>query len=737
MRQLGRQRKLVKPSPAPAVTSGACEELSAVDAWTGSFTFTMDVTDKAPGQQPLVMVHTYEWNASGKLSLEPELEYDRPRPGHWRESEAPFSAVVRETEFTEGVAPIGDHHMVRDATVLGLNQNFARLIFNCKDQTYEFGVQVGDLPVNRHFEIAPTAAKYCEEQRAKAKSSGEMGPLMASVACLPLGMKANYEKEKETFRFSASVRDAPLAPGSRSLSGSQKVKVNRTGFFAKELEGTLSWNLSPGKSPPVEVVIEPMKEYGAWRPKAAADDTTPGGAFDLTARLLENGKPSTRKATFSFSLADISREPGICLNWPPRESLPAKERPDLRIRKSMGLKVFDEDGQYAENTTPASEWGVSVDSYDWGAYGKLKVTATVEGGSQGKIVAYVMGKPERKELSIPLDENGNHVADGFELFPERATASTADEDDTPAGDGNTGDGLTFYEEYRGFIVKGEHASTSPFVKDLFVASDAANAEAGIDLFTSKSGIVTWLVNLDELDDERVINFNAKTGFSGIYQHGIKMRQVRACTEQEQKAGADPRFCVPQSAAGYSIRNDPEGRTGPPKNVNEIVIKAGGKINPVLVAHELGHAVSMKHHGDGMYLCEDPKETNGSDFSGRNDVSEKKAYCNRMFKAVLQKDGKPVKGVGSLQIAVQHGEHSGEEGCIMRYDFANYYEVAGGSALPNMPFFKAYGKDTIPAGFYCASGTGTGVNGPPRPKTGAAGTGRGNCLGQICVSDKYY
>jgi hypothetical protein len=59
------------------------------------------------------------------------------------------------------------------------------------------------------------------------------------------------------------------------------------------------------------------------------------------------------------------------------------------------------------------------------------------------------------------------VADGGQ-------AQGIDADATPAGDGTPGDGVVFFEEYRGIVVRNEHRRTDPAVKDLFVYSNLSD-----------------------------------------------------------------------------------------------------------------------------------------------------------------------------------------------------------------------------------------------------------------------
>ena len=63
------------------------------------------------------------------------------------------------------------------------------------------------------------------------------------------------------------------------------------------------------------------------------------------------------------------------------------------------------------------------------------------------------------EISIPLDNNGNDIADGWE---DDATHNYNPWDDKENGPGinmHTDDGLILFEEYRGFVIQGESNPT--------------------------------------------------------------------------------------------------------------------------------------------------------------------------------------------------------------------------------------------------------------------------------------
>ena len=160
---------------------------------------------------------------------------------------------------------------------------------------------------------------------------------------------------------------------------------------------------------------------------------------------------------------------------------------------------------YTGSTT--FEKTVYVRCYDYGAWGKLKATLYKKTGTDTN------GNPTYAKAdsdigTVPRDENGNHIADGWnnDFYPykysdekneqvdESSTKNsgvnnfhyskpflgkrqnTVDKETGPSGNQENGDGFTVFEEYRGFMTQQYggygggamgHTRTSPDTKDVF------------------------------------------------------------------------------------------------------------------------------------------------------------------------------------------------------------------------------------------------------------------------------
>ena len=107
-------------------------------------------------------------------------------------------------------------------------------------------------------------------------------------------------------------------------------------------------------------------------------------------------------------------------------------------------------------------WGTSVtfpltiSCRDAGAFGRLRARLY-------KDVPNWFNVDEVATFDIPYDTNTNKIADSWEKsengWMSGMTGNQDNEGPNTSGNSYTGDGLTVFEEYRGFIVQGDHKST--------------------------------------------------------------------------------------------------------------------------------------------------------------------------------------------------------------------------------------------------------------------------------------
>jgi len=526
--------------------------------------------------------------------------------------------------------------------------------------------------------------------------------------------KSHQENDQRTREILAPIFvgiDFDCNPNATSYSGQQQIKMNPDGTSTRDV----TWNIHSGPQPETEVEIIQPKFYNMWVPEAKEDEKTIGNFIDVEIVAHKQGDPGAeppkKVLRYKIELEETSREKGVDLNWPPKSQ--ARDDFDMKIDKNNpSINVPDDKGQSAETKeSDLTDFTVRVNSYDWGGYTKLHVTAELEDHS--RVVGHVRGHPEQEVLVLPKDDNSNHIADFWEDTHWGGTsAASGDDDETPYGDGDSGDGLSLYEEYRGFHAQGAHIRTEPKLKDIFIYDpsnllyDSNNLGLG---FFAASGLTIHLVKDKEFADEggatnpHVINPNR--GFATLgAQHLLRLKN-------ENMPGL----------YGLADGNGP----GPPKTTHTVKVDVARCLRTsrqelsCTIAHELSHACNVWHHGDIDY----------------NISNWRKLQPDGTWGAWVQYADGSLRGV-----AAQGGQESGAEECIMRYEGNNLYETAAGpiqwkKADGSLQRGAEYPPMEAPGTIFCDEGEGTGVNASGRPGGPKAGNAsKGKCQRQFCVND---
>jgi len=582
-----------------------------------------------------------------------------------------------------------------------------------------------------------------------------------SVGGTPFAQVARKAEESGKDQEGNELTDGAMVEGSwdgKRSSGSFQVKladdktlpvflVNGSQEDLKEAwPGTLTVSWSLGEPEEVEAVIISPSDYATWLPEGGNDEKTPGNTLIVFARVHKKDQPQKiawQKAKFKFELVDVSKEKGVCLNWPSESG--STDDFDLKIEKEKNLNLeVEENGLSATSYKFLDESQVTISCFDWGACGKLKVTAILDDGAKTKIEAYLDSDKSKHELKIPKDDDDNYIADGWEKKYDVYGGRAADDKESiPEGDGNAGDGLTLYEEYRGFMENGTHIFGDPKKKDLFICNKIGQrAELGISIFKNISGLAVHSKlkpggssGPGELDASRIINLKHTKMAHTVDQHGVFIDE-----------GDEGLASMALPLSGF------EPTPGPPKKFEKVKIGLGflgekfsAYERAQVVAHELLHCCSVWHHGDidlGLRMFQTKTDAAGvqriymfSIDGAGNAIGPGAAVIliNEKTGAIIPPGNRGILAGLTIWIGSKQGQHSGNTDCVMRYTCAHGYRDNSGK-------YEIFADKEIFGLDICTDGQGTGVNEPgrrPESRYGNATAGKGDCTKQICVNDKYH
>jgi hypothetical protein len=237
-----------------------------------------------------------------------------------------------------------------------------------------------------------------------------------------------------------------------------------------------SATLTLGSKPPFTITAENEEEYKNWLP-GHPDYSGTVKPLGIKAKFGE-GK---QKDSVKFEIINGSHLPGISTNYPILPEDPPKEPIDLYFapqdkQTDPNIRVLNDSTAVTDKLV--TEAVVVVVSRDFGGHGRIRAMA-MRSGEMAECPDD--GKPS---ISVPFDLNNNLIADKWEKdMGIEGADKLEDKDNLPKGQGREGDGLTAFEEYRGFICEndvkascdgghtqrtGKHVRTSPLCRDVFI-----------------------------------------------------------------------------------------------------------------------------------------------------------------------------------------------------------------------------------------------------------------------------
>ncbi len=488
-----------------------------------------------------------------------------------------------------------------------------------------------------------------------------------------------------------------------------------------KLLADISWTFQPLNVDPLELVVDPT-DYDNFRPKADLSGN-PGNSISVTATLqTKSGKPSTQGATkFIFELLETSREPGIALNWPRDAS---DQDYDLRIAADAGFLIADAVKRQRAESLPkiplATTSTVKIDSFDWGGWSRLKVTALLADGTS--LVGYLRGRPEQTEIRLPKRTANSVIADSWKSENGVSGSDNSDDETDPIGDSNAGDGLTLYEEYRGFYESQVKIEGNPKKKDYFAINLVGSiGDGGLALFQRLSGLKVHKNLLQtELSSERVINKNVSAGPHRVNQHGVILKNNNSNGYAEAVSTTS---LHPSTPKDFDFVGLPIAIASRPTQSQSVSYASAS------VAHELFHTVNVYHHGEGDKQVVWELGPDDTVLEGGQQIEVYREPSLNVTANVVADLKTRISKSREIWLGQKQGQHSGVENCVMRYDSSQAYEQSGSAGW-------RYSVTERPGALLCRFAEGTGVNASREPQIryGDAARGRGACIDQILVND---
>ncbi len=481
------------------------------------------------------------------------------------------------------------------------------------------------------------------------------------------------------------------------------------------LTRTITWHLTKSTVGDVELIVIPQ-DYDTWLPKPGRNELTEGSIMNISLKLQARGGGATTKKAkvFELRLSNTSREPGITVNFP---TAPDDPMPDLRFLVQSNGQVEDEFQSLNIDCPRGCQTAqLKVGSYDGGGWTTLTAEAILQDDT--RIQGRLLVPGGEVDIRIPKRDPNSKI--GKDWLTANGNPNEMDDKETSRGNTNNGDGLTAYEEYRGVISEGSFKRLDPNKKEVGILAtqgDFTLFSQGIGWFKNTSGleIIRFDFDRNEIAGDGRLNVNKKSahdydqyalyllngGLGGDGTLGIVYSKTNAPDIPAQIISVVADWNAIQAA--YQRRVNSTRPETLKFTLKEYLAQT--------VAHELGHAINIWHHGRDL------------DYSGwtftLNDVSNNTRIFDRNGNLDILR---PItlQNIGEKAGTVESGDLS----CMLNY--YPYYTWGYAVGVDGAAIFNR--EPLIPLGkIFCKSKIGTGFNATQLYFGDCA---KGNCLGQI-------
>ncbi len=507
------------------------------------------------------------------------------------------------------------------------------------------------------------------------------------------------------------------------LSGSKTETVEMPGGMGT-VNRTITWHLTRLTAGDVELIVTP-ENYDSWLPEPGKNEYTVGSVMNVSLKLQARGGGSTtRKAkSFELKLLNTSKEPGITINFPiaPWDD----PMPDVRFLVQSNAAVEEEFQKMTINCPGGCQSSrFKVGAYDGGGWTTLVAEAILQDDTRIQGMLFISGG--EREIRIPKRDPNSKIAKAW--LTDHGNPGETDDKEASTGNGYKGDGLTAYEEYRGVISEYEFGNRN---NSKFGRLDPNNKELGVKIKRVELPLFAeafqWFENASDL---KIIRF---------YENEISSdrrlnKNVLSAHDYDQFVLRVEKRNLPAGTIGTCYRGP-----GIPAAIDPVVFDWAqiqgayqSRVNEVrpdrlkftlreylaqTVAHELGHAVNVWHHGKDNRV--NTWDAAAKRYNPINVISNGPRIFDRHGTLITTRPYS-LSSVGRSSSTVESGDLS----CMLNY--YPYYEWgytvgADGADIYNQEPLIPLGKKL------CISMIGTGFNGTQLYFGNAA---RGNCLAQV-------
>lgn len=371
-----------------------------------------------------------------------------------------------------------------------------------------------------------------------------------------------------------------------------------------------------------------------------------------------------------WNLFDVSKEQGSFMNDKNPEYYKPTPDKDLTIDVSENsyYTITDSEVRTIAKGSGSAPHYLFIKSHDYGASGKLSVTIKVD----GVYFQATCDEWTNNYINIPYDMDNNRIADKWELdnfvtgYPPNW-----DEDPIPGGQATNGDGMTNYEEYRGFsILTAEgiyvHKRMDPTQKEMFIIDpdlvisiSAWKNLTGITIYRLTESLVYGNRAVDDILQYKWVNFCR--GYARGEKYCIKVEKAPG---MEDPYGEHPNIHV----MGYCT-------IGVPRTVSRMVLFPL-RIKNVLTESKILYTNMLNENPDSLAL------TIGGVTFRRGIIQtvvnwlHNEAATDYFASFMMDQVSLHELGHGSKVNHHSGGTHTGDSTCIMRY----YYMMDNGAAL---------------------------------------------------------